>query len=132
MIAQQGQGNFSGGSIFGKVFDSSTKHAIEYANIIIFSLRDSSMVTGGVTNSDGVFNITLNKPGKFKVEVRFIGYDTETIEVSVNPSSPNINLGDILIHPTAINLSDVVVQGDRSPVTYEIDKKLSTPIRCKL
>lgn len=127
VIAQQGQGNFSGGSIFGKVFDSSTKHAIEYANIIIFSLRDSSMVTGGVTNSDGVFNITLNKPGKFKVEVRFIGYDTETIEVSVNPSSPNINLGDIFIHPTAINLSDVVVQGDRSPVTYEIDKKVINP-----
>jgi outer membrane receptor protein involved in Fe transport len=127
VFAQQGQGNFAGGSIYGKVFDSSTKHTIEYANIVVFSLKDSSMVTGGVTSSEGIFNITLNRPGRFKVEIRFIGYDTETMEVTVNPSSPNVNLGDIQIHPSAINLNDVVVQGDRSPVTYEIDKKVISP-----
>ncbi|MBK9099815.1 MAG: TonB-dependent receptor [bacterium] len=125
--AQRGQGNFSGGSIYGKVFDSLTKHTIEYANIVIFSLRDSSMVTGGVTNNEGAFNIPLEKPGRFKVEIRFIGYDTEIIETVVNPSTPNVNLGDVLIHPSTINLNDVVVQGERSPVTYEIDKKVINP-----
>lgn len=125
--AQRGQGTFSGGSIFGKVFDSTTKHAIEYANIIIFSQRDSSMVTGGVTNSEGSFNISLTKPGGYKVEIRFIGYDTEIKEINLNPSTPNVNLGDIFIKPSAINLTDIVVQGDRSPVTYEIDKKVINP-----
>ncbi len=126
-FAQQGQRNFSGGSVFGRVFDSSTMHIIEYANIVIFSLRDSSMVTGGVTNNEGSFKIILDKPGKYNVEIRFIGYDTEELEVTVNPSTPNVNLGDILIHPSALTLSDVVVQGNRSPVTYEIDKKVVSP-----
>jgi outer membrane receptor protein involved in Fe transport len=124
---QQRQGNFPGGIISGKVLDSATKHTIEYANIVVISSRDSAMITGGVTNSEGTFNIHLDRPGNFKVEVRFIGYDTEVIETSVRPSNANVDLGDIYIHPSAVTLSDVVVQGDRSPVTYEIDKKVVSP-----
>lgn len=127
IFAQQRQGNFPGGSLSGRVFDSATRHEIEYANIVVFSTRDSSMVTGGVTNSNGQFNLSLDRPGSFIVEVRFIGYDTEVIETSVRPPNFNVDLGDILIHPSAINLSDVVVQGERSPVTYEIDKKVINP-----
>lgn len=126
-LSQQRQGNFPGGSISGKVLDSATKHTIEYANIVVISSRDSSMITGGVTNSEGKFNLTLNKPGNFRVEVRFIGYDTEILNATIEPGSLNVDLGEILIHPSAINLSDVVVQGDRSPVTYEIDKKVINP-----
>ncbi|MCW8804004.1 MAG: carboxypeptidase-like regulatory domain-containing protein, partial [Ignavibacteriaceae bacterium] len=126
-FSQQRQGNFPGGSISGKVFDSATKHTIEYANIIIFSVRDSSMVTGGVTNSEGSFNLSIDRPGNFKVEVRFIGYDTEVLNAVIKPGSLKIDLGEILIHPSVVTLSDVVVQGNRSPVTYEIDKKVISP-----
>ena len=126
ILPQERIGNFQG-QLSGKVIDSSTEHTIEYANIVIFSLRDSSMITGGVTNNEGLFNITINRPGRFKVEIRFIGYDTETREAAITPDNPNVNLGEILIHPSAINLNDVVVQGDRSPVTYEIDKKVISP-----
>lgn len=126
VLPQERTGNFQG-QLSGKVIDSSTRHTIEYANIVVFSLKDSSMVTGGVTNNEGLFNITLNRPGRFKVEIRFIGYDTEKREVAITPANPNVNLGEILIHPSAINLSDVVVQGERSPVTYQIDKKVISP-----
>jgi outer membrane receptor protein involved in Fe transport len=126
-FAQQRQGNFSGGSISGKVIDSSTKHTIEYANIVVFSLKDSSMVTGGVTNSEGLFNLSIDRPGNFKVEIRFIGYDTEVIETSLKQSNFNIDLGEIQIHPTALLLENIVIEGNRAPVTYEIDKKVISP-----
>jgi outer membrane receptor protein involved in Fe transport len=126
-FAQQRQGNFPGGSISGKVIDSSTKHTIEYANIVVFSLKDSTMVTGGVTNSEGLFNLTIDRPGNFKVEIRFIGYDTEVIEAAIGRGNFNIDLGEIQIHPTALLLENIVVEGDRAPVTYEIDKKIINP-----
>jgi outer membrane receptor protein involved in Fe transport len=126
-FAQQRQGNFPGGSISGKVIDSSTKHTIEYANIVVFSLKDSTMVTGGVTNSEGLFNLTIDRPGIFKVEIRFIGYDTEVIEAAIGRGNFNIDLGEIQIHPTALLLENIVVEGDRAPVTYEIDKKIINP-----
>jgi outer membrane receptor protein involved in Fe transport len=125
--AQRGQGNFPGGSISGKVFDSATKHTIEYANIVVFSLKDSSMVTGGVTNSEGLFNLSIDRPGSFRVEVRFIGYDTEVIETAIGQGNFNIDLGEIQIHPAAVLLENIVVEAERSPITYQIDKKVINP-----
>ncbi len=121
------QEKFQGGSISGKVFDSATKHTIEYANIVVFSNRDSSMITGGVTDNEGRFNLKINRPGNFIVEVRFLGYDTEVLQAAIKQDQLNIDLGEILVHPSAVTLSDVVVQGNRSPVTYEIDKKVISP-----
>jgi outer membrane receptor protein involved in Fe transport len=126
-IAQQRQGNFPGGSISGKVIDSSTRHIIEYANIVVFSQKDSLMVTGGVTNTEGLFNLSIDRPGEFLVEVRFIGYDTEVFETALRQGNFNIDLGEIQIHPAALLLENIIVEGDRSPVTYEIDKKVINP-----
>ncbi len=127
VFSQERQSNFPGGTISGKILDSSTKHAIEYANIVVFSSKDSSMLTGGVTNKTGNFNLSISRPGKYNVEIRFIGYDTDTLNVTIKPGNLDIDLGEIYIHPSTINLSDVVVQGERSPVTYEIDKKVIDP-----
>ena len=126
-MSQQRGSNFPGGTITGKVIDSSTKHTIEYANIVVFSMNDSAMVTGGVTDSSGLFNLSINKPGNFKVEIRFIGYDTEVIETSLKQGNFNIDLGEIQIHPSPLLLENVVVEGERSPVTYQIDKKVIDP-----
>ncbi|MEJ2103627.1 MAG: outer membrane beta-barrel family protein [Ignavibacteriaceae bacterium] len=124
---QKQSGSLKDLHIVGKVLDSSTKHTIEYANVVVFSLKDSSMITGGVTDSKGNFNLTISSTGKFRIEIRFIGYDTHTVETEIKPDTKTINLGEIFIHPSAINLENIVVEGQRSPVTYEIDKKVINP-----
>ncbi|MCW9095265.1 MAG: TonB-dependent receptor, partial [Ignavibacteriaceae bacterium] len=113
--------------VSGKVLDAATKHTIEYANIVLLSPKDSSLITGGVTDNKGNFNLALAKPGSYIFEARFIGYDTDSREIQIKPGNTNLDLGEILIHPSAINLSDVVVEGQRSPVTYQIDKKVIDP-----
>ena len=129
LIFPQGrkEGNFPGGTITGKVFDSATSEPIEYVNIVIYSQRDSSLITGGVTNSKGFFNISMERPGRFYVEIKFIGYDIEIREAQINKDSFNADLGEIFIQPSAVNLSDVVVEGERLPITYQIDKKVVNP-----
>ncbi len=123
-FAQRQQFNMNGGSIEGTVYDQSTKHSIEYANIVLLSMRDSSLVNGTISNADGVFNLTGIPFGKFNLEVRFIGYQTEKFVVELSPQNKSINLGDIFIHPNTLELENVVVEGERSPVTYQIDKKV--------
>ena len=39
---QKQSGSLKDMHIVGKVLDSSTKHTIEYANVVVFSLKDSS------------------------------------------------------------------------------------------
>jgi outer membrane receptor protein involved in Fe transport len=120
-------GNFPGKTLTGKVFDSATSEPIEYVNIVIYSQVDSSLVTGGVTNSEGFFNISMERAGRFYVEIKFIGYDIEIREAQLIRGRLNVDLGEISIHPSAVNLSDVVVEGERLPITYQIDKKVVNP-----
>lgn len=130
-IAQQRQNmqgqnmqNFEGGSIIGRVLDEASKEPIEYANIVLISQRDSSIVTGTVTDKSGKFSLTKLRPGKHFLDVRFIGYHDIRQEITINREKLNWELGDIFISVAAINIENVVVEGERSPVTYHIDKKV--------
>ncbi|HEX7356553.1 MAG TPA: outer membrane beta-barrel family protein [Ignavibacteriaceae bacterium] len=118
------QYNPNGGKITGKVFDNDSKHSIEYANIVLLSTIDSSLINGTITNADGLFDLSGIKPGKYLVDVRFIGYKSVSFNVDINPNNRFVDLGDIFIKPDALELNDVVVQGERSPVSYQIDKKV--------
>jgi len=113
------------GKITGKVIDGSAKEPIEYANIIVFTSTDSSQVTGTVTNKDGQFEIGQLKPGKYYVEVQFISYQKRRFNnIILSRDKMSVDMGTIEISPTAINLGSVVVEGQRSPVSYKIDKKV--------
>ena len=62
------------GSIVGTVLDSKTSEPVEYANIAIYSKSDSTLITGGITDENGKFNIETLKPGQYYVTIKFIGY----------------------------------------------------------
>lgn len=117
-------GENGGGVITGKIFDNDSKHTIEYANIVVFNTVDSNLVTGTVSDVEGQFRLEKIRPGKYLVEVRFLGYDDEKFNVEISREKLFADLGEIYIHPSALKLEDVVVEGERSPVTYEIDKKV--------
>ena len=114
----------SNGSVTGRILDKSTSALIEYANIVLLSVQDSSVITGTVSDKNGFFildNISFND---YLLEVRFIGFNTLRFKIFTSPEKPLLNLGDILIEPVALTINDVVVKGDRSPVSYQIDKKV--------
>ncbi len=120
---QSGEG-FNGGTITGKVFDSNSKGKIEYANIVVLSKNDSSVTTGTVSDSEGNFTINKVLPGSYYIDVRFIGFNDKRFEVVIDRNNLNHNLGEIYLEPAAIKLDNVVIEGERSPVTYQLDKKV--------
>jgi outer membrane cobalamin receptor len=123
-FAQQGSGKGSG-KISGKVFDDNTKIAVEYANVVVLKTEDSSQVTGGITNKDGLFTLTGIPFGKYYVDIQFVGYEKNRIpNVLIQSSKQNIDLGNIYIKASAINLGDVVVEGERNPVSFQLDRKV--------
>lgn len=112
------------GKILGKVFDEDSKHSIEYANIVLLSIIDSSLINGTITDNSGQFVLSGIPQGKYLLEVRFIGYKSKLFNIEITSENKSIDLGDIFISPDALELNDVVVQGERSPVSYQIDKKV--------
>lgn len=110
--------------ITGRIIEKSTGKPLEYANILLLSHTDSSMIAGTVSGLDGVFLFPKVIPGKYLLDVRFIGYDDVFLEVTALQPDIIVNLGDIFLAPSSLKLDDVVVQGERSPVTYMTDKKV--------
>ncbi len=114
----------NGGKVTGMVFDYDSKHSIEYANIVLLSPIDSSLINGTITDENGLFELSGITPGKYLLDVRFIGYKTENFDIEVTEFDKVFDLGEIFINPNALELNDVVVQAERSPVSYQIDKKV--------
>jgi len=115
------------GSVTGIILDDISGTPMEYANVVLFSLRDSSMVTGTVTNNKGVFTLNVIKFGPYFLRIKFLGYNEKMIEkLIVNPQNMNVNLKSIRLTPDSKNLSEVEVAADRTEVLFKLDKKVVT------
>ncbi len=68
------------GIVIGKVIDVELNQPMEYASVVLFSKRDSSMVEGTVTNADGSFRMDQLPFGRFYLVANFISYEKTTID----------------------------------------------------
>ena len=123
--AQPSQRQRFQGSITGTLVDSVSGSPVEYANIILYSDRDSTQVDGTITNESGTFILKQVRPGQFFLEIRFIGFADKIIEnVAVSPQNGRMDLGTIYLTRAAINSEGVVVEGTTPAVEYKIDRKV--------
>lgn len=110
-------------SLVGRVLDSATRQPMEYVNVILHPDHSDSLVTGTVTGKEGRFDLLPIPSGDYRVRLRFMGYETRTID-NVRVTDARVDLGDITLTPTTIPLGDVVIEGARPTLTYRIDKKV--------
>ncbi len=113
------------GTIKGKVVDDVTEKPMEYVSIQLLRFRDSSLVSGTLTNSDGMFSINNIPFGRYVLKVKFIGYRTKYVDsLFVTPRNPNVNVGVIHFEPEPIQTMEVEVVAQKDIVTYQIDKRI--------
>ena len=72
-----GQGGPPAITIKGLVQDNESQAPLEFATISLFSMRDSSLVSGGLTGPDGIFELET-RPGAFYAVFEYIAYDALT------------------------------------------------------
>ena len=58
--------------IQGRVIDANNQ-PIEFANVALYALPDSVLVTGTITDKNGEFSLTANDIGKAFLKISFIG-----------------------------------------------------------
>jgi hypothetical protein len=92
-------------AITGTVFDE-IKEPVEMASIRILNTKDSSYVTGTVTNMDGKFNVGV-KPGRYIAQISFIGYHDQFIKANAQKA---VSVGDVYLKEDAIMLGEAVVE----------------------
>lgn len=120
-----GSANRGAGEITGRIIDSESKDAIEYVSIALYKAKDSSLVTGQITDVKGEFFLKQVPFGKYYLKFSFIGYSTVVEnDILLTPSKKHIDFNNVVLAPDQELLGDVEVVVDRPLVTYEIDKKI--------
>jgi outer membrane receptor protein involved in Fe transport len=115
------------GVISGKVMDEKSGEFIEYAIVSIYKQKDSSLLTGSITDVRGAFIIKDLPYGMYYIEASFMGYNKLRLnKIMITPQKPALNVGDLKIMPALVNIDAVVVTAESNVVEYKIDKKVVT------
>ncbi|MBE6342576.1 MAG: TonB-dependent receptor [Lentimicrobiaceae bacterium] len=112
-----------GGEIKGKVIDTETDEPLEYATVSLFHSQDSTLVTGVITDSKGLFSLKA-KPGKYYVVVQFMGYKDKTLNVNIKDNKTVVYLGEILMNTDAALLDEVEIVAEKSTMSMTLDKRV--------
>ena len=113
------------GSVTGVIVDKQSSAPVEYANIVIFSAKDSTMKGGALSDSKGNFKIENIPYGKYYIEISFIGYANQKVpNIVIDPNTTTKNLGQIKFSPAASNLDAVTISAEKQLVEYSLDKKV--------
>ena len=136
-IAQErnhgGGGNFKGfgkdnskdyikGNISGKIIDSKTGKALEYASITLTNTRWEKIIEGTITDAKGRFHMKKIRSGKYQISASYLGYDIQNIDFELTKKKPDIKLANILLVTNAEMLSEVKIESEKVIYETRIDK----------
>ncbi|WP_396153009.1 TonB-dependent receptor domain-containing protein [Flavobacterium sp.] len=107
--------------VTGKVIEKSSSQPLEYATIVFQSVRNPEIVTGGITDPKGEFDIEVNA-GNYNIRIEFISF--KTVEFKGRNLQENTNLGTISLTDDATQLEGVELRAEASTVEIKLDKRV--------
>ncbi len=107
--------------VSGTVWDADLNEAMGQATVQLLSSRDSSFVSGAVTQMNGRFQLPAVKAGNYVLKVSFIGYLSQFKNVQLSASRPKYDVGRISLSADAILMKETVVVGHVPPVQMSED-----------
>ncbi|RNC90197.1 MAG: TonB-dependent receptor [Allomuricauda sp.] len=107
--------------ITGKVIDKDSGQPLEYATLVLQSVRQPEKVTGGISDTKGNFEVDATA-GMYNISVEYISYTTYKLERQLLRGSTN--LGTIALSLDVSRLDEVEVIAERTTVELRLDKKI--------
>ena len=111
----------SGFIISGKLEDSD-KNPVLFANVALYTTKDSVLTGGIATDETGKFQFPA-KAGNYFLKVTYLGLDDKIVP-NVNVVSGNLNLGTITMKSNTKVLKELVVKGEKSQMELQLDKRV--------
>ena len=111
------------GKINGRVIDSISGKAVEYATISLMLQENDKVINGTTTDENGLFKLNNIADGTYKMLIYFVGYKTGTrSSIIINQNNASISLGNIKLINQQTTLKEVVIEGEKSIIESKIDK----------
>lgn len=111
------------GTLKGNIVDERTRSAVEFATISLFTVSDSALITGAITDSLGHFEINELDNDSYYAKIGFIGYKTMTVNsVAISKANPVYDLGTFPLPSFSKNMDEFNVVAEKELVEIKIDK----------
>ena len=115
-------------TVKGQIVDGVSGAPLEFATLSIYSRRDSSLVSGGITDLEGKFSIST-RPGALYMDAEFIGYEASRFDIpidrdQVRAGNREIDMGVLSLSTGSIQLEGVEVRAERSETEFSLDKRV--------
>lgn len=107
-------------TIKGRVVDSTTNKAIEFANVVVTDSNNKTIASTSVNG--GEFLLKDLRKGECYLSVMLVGYQPYTSEKLI-VAEQSIDLGTIALQEVEMGLEEVVVSGEKSRIVYKLDRQ---------
>ncbi len=123
LVAQQDR-PINTGQIRGAVVDSMGSFPLEFATLSFIDQATGNLTRGTITDQNGEFASEL-RPAKYLLKIEYLSYRTKIVgPLTLNSDRSMIDLGQILLGPTAESLTEVAVTAEKSQYQLTLDKKV--------
>ena len=110
------------GVISGKVVSKSDGQPLDFATVSLLDSKGQILPIATETDLDGNFRLPKVADGSYIIKVSMVGNIDQERPVSVKGG--NVNVGEIKLADDTKVLQEVVVEGVRSQMRFELDKKV--------
>lgn len=107
--------------IKGITADSATQKTLDYTTVGLKTEKNIP-VKSALTKSDGTFQFSGIKSGKYLLSVISVGYQTKTISLDLSDGVKTRDLGTLFISAKTNQLKEVVVMADKPIIKQEVDR----------
>lgn len=110
-------------TISGVVKSTRDQQALAYVQVVLLTSKDSSFVTGTVTEDDGRFTMPGIATGNYFLKIAFTGYKEQRKALLVGELSPFLDMGNLFLEPDAKVLKEVTISAQQEAISGKMDKK---------
>ena len=96
----------------GYIYSTPEKTPVEFANVLVLNLPDSSMVKGVITYMDGQYTSENIQPGNYYIRASFVGFRENGLGVEVKEGQTEVWVDTIFLVQKTEDIDEVVVTGD--------------------
>ena len=110
-------------SIEGRIIGAQDQAPIEFATVAVMDANSAQPVGGAISASDGTFRVKGISISDFYVEIRLIGYATQTLR-ELEVQNGRVDLGTIVLEAEATELDEVEIRAEKSQTVFKLDKRV--------
>lgn len=110
------------GNITGRALNKTDGSPLDFATVQLLDVKGHPLAVGTETGEDGTFMLSGVKDGNYIVRISSVGLVNQERPVTV--AGKNVNIGELRLADDTKVLQEVVVEGVRSQMRFELDKKV--------